>query len=80
MIYSDEATMEPEYRRLKIVEFCDFLVRLSEMKFASQKGMASIDKLEETLDILFRLINKERVLSQRLEIELSSESDYESED
>ena len=44
-----------------MVEFLDFIVRLAHMRFKDLQGMPFIDKLEKTLDILFRVIGAKRV-------------------
>lgn len=79
MISIDEIKAYRQYDNLKPVEFCDFLARLADMKFSETRGMPSLDKLEGTLDILFKVIGKKRV-SQGFDIEVSSESDYNSDE
>ena len=75
MLYVDEVVHYGQYRRLKMIEFCEMLVRLGHQKFAKVAGMSSLHKTENVVDILLALIGKER-LSREIEIEISSESDY----
>lgn len=79
MIHIDEIKCYRQYDHMKPVEFCDFLARLAAMKFSETRGMPSLDKLEATLDILFKLLGKKRV-SQGFDIEVSSESDYQTDE
>jgi uncharacterized membrane protein (UPF0127 family) len=61
MVLVDELKDYGEYKKLKIVEFCDLLVRLADTRFKSEAGLNFQDKVEKTLDILFKLIDCERV-------------------
>ena len=49
------------------------------MIYKGQMGMPILDKVEQTLDILFKVIGQRRV-SRAFEIEVSSESDYASDE
>ena len=61
MILVDELKTYGDYKKLKIVEFCDLIVRLADTRFKSEAGLNFQDKVEKTLDILFKLIDAERV-------------------
>lgn len=58
---------------MNIIEFYEFIVRLADFKFKTQKSLQ--DKAGNIMDILFKLIGKKRNTEQR-EIYVSSESDY----
>jgi len=79
MIPLDELNSYGDYKKMKIVEFLDFIVRLAAMRFKNEKGFSFQDKVEKVLDILFDIIGAERQ-NQEFEIEISSESDYESDE
>jgi hypothetical protein len=53
MQYVDEVANNGEYKKLKMVEFYDFIVRLAYTKFKENKGMPFSDKMEKILDLLF---------------------------
>jgi hypothetical protein len=61
------------YEIMNIIEFYEFIVRLADFKFKTQKSLQ--DKAGNIMDILFKLIGKKRNTEQR-EIYVSSESDY----
>ena len=57
------------------------MVRLAHQRFAAETGqsMAFPDKVARTLEILFRAIGRE-LKSDKFEVEVSSESDYDSDE
>jgi hypothetical protein len=61
MQYVGEAEKYEHYKKMKIVEFCDFIVRIAHFKFALNNGLSSIDKVEKILDILFDLVGMKRI-------------------
>lgn len=63
---------------MKLAEFYDFLVRLAAIKFKDDTQMEMLLKVERILDILFKVLGQRRE-KKLWEIEVSSESDYESE-
>lgn len=77
-IPSDEMAKYADYGKLKPVEFYDFFVRLAHMRFKNEQ-IPFMDKMEKTMDILFKIIGATRVASS-YESEVSSESDYASSD
>jgi hypothetical protein len=58
---------------MNMVEFYEFLVRLGDIKFKTQKPLQ--DKAGTVMDILFKVINRKREVI-KFDIYVSSESDY----
>ena len=79
MIPQDELGNYSSYKKLKLVEFRDFLVRLADTRFKSEAGLGFLDKVELTLTALFKLIGCELAHGNH-GIEVSSESDYDSDE
>ena len=57
----DEVGKFIDYKKLKFVEFLDMIVRLSEEKYIESPGLSMLEKVENTLDILFDQVNCQRV-------------------
>jgi hypothetical protein len=77
-IFIDEIKTYRQYGCMKLAEFYDFLVRLADLKFKDDAQMDMLLKVERILDVLFKVLGKRRE-KKLWEIEVSSESDYESE-
>lgn len=60
-------------------ELYDFICRCSYLKYKDQKGVQFVDKVERVLDILFKQIEVRRE-KPNFEVEVSSDSDYSSDD
>ena len=61
MSNKDELGKYEHYKKLQMVEFCDFLVRLAFVKFKSSPGLSMLEKAEQLLDILLGLVGKRRI-------------------
>ena len=66
-----------QYDYMTMVEFYEFLVRLGDIKIKDKMPIA--DKTESIMDILFKIIGK-KTFKMEFGIEVSSESDYNSDD
>eukprot|EP00347_Sterkiella_histriomuscorum_P021600 403333417 len=75
----DEMNQKEKYERMTISEFFDFIVRCAYIKYKDESHLSMVEKTERVLDVLFKEINCRRK-RPNYEIEVSSESDYESDD
>lgn len=64
---------------MTLPEFMEFLVRCAYLKYEEQTHITMLEKTERILDILFKPIECRRK-KPSFEIEVSSESDYNSDD
>lgn len=68
-----------KYDRLTMPEFMEFLVRCSYLKYEKLTHLTMLEKTERVLDILLKPLDCRRKKPD-FEIEVSSESDYNSDD
>jgi len=68
-----------KYDRMTFTEFMEFLVRCAFLKYEQLHHLSMLEKTERVLDILFKPTNCRRK-KPNFEIEVSSESDYNSDD
>ena len=61
-------------------EFLEFIIRIAHMKFQSEVGSSAEEKVERTLSMLFKPIGQLLAATQKSAIEISSESDYDSDE
>jgi len=80
VIYADEAAKYAEYSRMSKGEFLEFMVRIAHMRFQSEVGTSPEEKVERTLSMLFKPIGQQLAATQKSAIEISSESDYDSDE
>ena len=79
MTIVDEMNQKDKYEKMLVPEFMDFLCRCAYLKYKGESQVSFVEKVERVLDVVFRLIEAKRE-KPNFEIEVSSESDYASDD
>jgi hypothetical protein len=77
--YEDELGHYDEYRSVKVFELYECIVRMAHFRYIDQDHLSTVDKTEKMLDLLLALIGATRQPATH-ELDVSSESDYESDD
>jgi len=75
----DEMNQKDRYDNMLFVEFQDFICRCAYFKYKDQTTGQFVDRVERVLDVLFKQIEVRRQ-KPNFEIEVDSESDYDSDD
>ena len=75
----DEMNQKEKYDCMLLVEFFDFICRCAYFKYKEQVTGQFVEKVERVLDLLFKQIEVRRQ-KPNFEIEVDSESDYDSDD
>ena len=75
----DEMNHKDKYEKMELVEFFDFICRCAYFKYKEEAHLRFLEKVEKVLDLLFKRFDCKRKKPD-FEIEVSSESDYSSDD
>lgn len=75
----DEMNQKDRYFNMNITELMDFICRCAYFKYKDQAGVQFVEKVEKVLDVLFKQIEVRRE-KPNFEVEVSSDSDYQSDD
>ncbi len=79
MTIMDEMNQKDRYDRMLLPEFMDFLCRCAFFKYKEMPSISFLEKVERVLDIMLKQVEKRRE-RPNFEIDVSSDSDYESDD
>lgn len=79
MTIIDEMNQKDRYGNMNVTELMDFICRCAYFKYKDQQGVSFVEKVERVLDALFRKIEVRRE-KPNFEVEVSSDSDYASDD
>ena len=79
MTIADEMNQKDRYDSMLLSELMDFICRCAFLKYQGMTNISFLEKVERVLDILFKQIDRRRE-RPNFEIEVSSDSDYETDD
>ena len=75
----DEMNQKDRYEIMLLPEFMDFLCRCAYFKYKEMQSISFLEKVERVVDIMLKQVEMRRERPS-FEIEVSSDSDYASDD